>query len=54
MLGFWGGEDEEDEDWGGEDDEDKDEDGGGPFNMVTANNPEGSSEEDYYGEDYDL
>ena len=53
MLGFWGG-DEEDEGWEGDEDEDDDEDGGGPFNMITANNLEGSSEDDYYGEDYDL
>ena len=54
MLGFWGG-DEEDEGWEGDDDEDDDGDGGGPFNMITANNLEGSSEDDYYdGEDYDL
>ena len=51
MLGFWGG--DEDEDWGGEDEDDGYE-GGGPFNMITANDLEGSSEEDYYGEDYDL
>ena len=52
MLGFWGG-DEEDEGWEGNDDDDGD--GGGPFNMITANNLEGSSEDDYYdGEDYDL
>ena len=54
MLGFWGGA-EEDEDLGGEEYDDGDDDeGGGPFNMITAGNLEGSSEEDYYGEDYDL
>ena len=37
MLGFWGG-DEEDEGWEG--DEDDDGDGGGPFNMITAKNLE--------------
>ena len=54
MLGFWAG--DEEEGWGGEDEDDDDggEEGGVPFNMVTANNLEGSSEEDYYGEDYDL
>ena len=52
MLGFWGG--DEDEDWGGEDEDEDGDEGGGPFNMITANDLEGSSEEDYYGEDYDL
>ena len=53
MLGLWGGEEdgdsleEEDDEDGGEDHGE----GGGPFNMITQ---EGSSEEDYYGEDYDL
>ena len=53
MLGLWGGEEDIDslEEEDGEDGGDDHGEGGGPFNMITQ---EGSSEEDYYGDDYDL
>ena len=54
MLGLWG-DAEDDDSWeeeeDGEDGGDDHGEGGGPFNMITQ---EGSSEEDYYGDDYDL